>query len=160
MTRRLSMSVVLGTMLLVGATACGSDDSSANTSPGSGGGGSGENTVSVVEPADGSTIQIPFKLQVKSGVSLGTTESGQHHVHLYFDGNDKKYEVVESDNMEITSSSKAVDGLQPGKHELNISLRNADHSAAGADTKIMVEVGGSGGSQPPTSGGGGGGGGY
>ncbi len=158
MSRRLSLSVALGTMLLVGATACGSD-SSANTPSGSGGG-SGENTVSIVEPADGSTIQIPFKLQVKSGVSLGSTESGQHHVHLYFDGNDKKYEVVESDNMEITSSSKAVDGLQPGQHEMNISLRNADHSAAGADTKIMVEVGGSGGSQPPTSGGGGGGGGY
>ena len=154
------MSVVLGAMLLVGATACGSDDSSANTSPGSGGGSgdSGGNTVSIVEPADGAMIQIPFKLQVKSGVSLGSTESGQHHVHLYFDGNDKKYEVVESDNVEVTNSSKAVAGLQPGKHELNISLRNADHSPAGAETKIMVEVGGGGGAEPPASGGGGGGG--
>jgi hypothetical protein len=151
---------MLGTVLLVGATACGSDSSNANTSPGSGGG-SGGTTVSIVEPADGATIQIPFKLQVNSSESLGSTESGQHHVHLYFDGNDSKYEVIESDNVEVSSSSKAVDGLAPGKHELNISLRNADHSAAGADTKIMVEVGGGSGSQPPNSGnGGGGGGGY
>ncbi len=157
MTKRVSMSVMLGTMLLVGATACGGD-SSGDTASGSGGGGSGGNmTVSIVEPADGSSIQVPFKLKVNSSASLGTTESGQHHVHLFFDGDDSKYEVVEADNMEISNSSKAVQGLSPGKHELNVSLRNADHSAAGAEAKIMVEVGGSGGSQPPPDSGGGGG---
>jgi hypothetical protein len=160
MTKRVSMSVILGTMLLVGATACGGDSSGDTASGSGGGGGSGGMTVSIVEPAEGSAVQVPFKLRVNSSVPLGPTESGQHHVHLFFDGDDSKYEVVESDNMEIGSSSKAVQGLSPGKHELNISLRNADHSAAGVETKVMVDVGGSGGSQPPTGDTGGGGGGY
>ena len=160
MSKRLSMWVILGTTVLLGATACG-NDSSGNTTPGSGGGGSGGGlTVSIVEPSDGAAIKAPFNLKVNSSVPLGPTESGQHHVHLFFDGNDKNYEVVESDTMEISSSSKALKDVSPGKHELDISLRNADHSAAGAETKIMVDVG-EGGSQPPSTGDtGGGGGGY
>ena len=151
MTKPITMSAVLGTVLLAGLTACGGD-SSGTPAGGSGGG----PTVSIVEPADGATIKAPFQLKVKSSASLGPTQSGQHHVHLFFDGNDKKYEVVESDNLEISTSSPAVAGLTPGRHELDISLRNADHSPAGAETKIMVEVGGGGGTQPPASTGGGG----
>jgi hypothetical protein len=85
-------------------------------------------------------------------VELGSTRSGKHHVHVYFDGNDKQYEVVESDTVEISSSSKSAAGLSQGKHELNVSLRNADHSPAGAETKLTVDVGGSGGGggQPQT----------
>jgi hypothetical protein len=157
MTKRISVSAMLGTILLAGVTACGGGSS--GTTAGGSGGGSGGPSVSIVEPADGATIKAPFQLKVKSSESLGPTQSGQHHVHLFFDGNDKKYEVVESDNLEISTSSKAVAGLTPGRHELDISLRNADHSPAGAETKIMVEVGDSGGSQPPASGGGAGGGG-
>ena len=92
-------------------------------------------------------------------MELGSTDSGKHHVHLYFDGDDSKYEVVESDSMEITDASPAVEGLKSGEHELDISLRNADHSAAGFDTSITVNVnGGSGGEdQSPDDGGAGGG---
>jgi hypothetical protein len=155
------MWVILGTTVLLGATACG-NDSSETASAGSGGGGNsgGGMTVSIVEPSDGAAIKVPFNLKVNSSVPLGTTESGQHHVHLFFDGNDKNYEVVEADTMEINSSSKALKGVSPGKHELDISLRNADHSAAGAETKIMVDLGEGGGQPPSTGDTGGGGGGY
>lgn len=161
MTKLIRMSVILGAMVLVGATACGSE-SSKSTDPAGGGtaGNSSSNEVSVTEPADGASVQLPFTLKVKSSVPLGPTKSGQHHIHVFFDGNSKQYEVVESDTVQITSSSKSAAGLSPGKHELDVSLRNADHSAAGFETKITVDVGGSGGGQPQTttsySGGGGG----
>ncbi|HEV2782263.1 MAG TPA: hypothetical protein VGX25_22970 [Actinophytocola sp.] len=159
MTKRVRISVLLGALVLVGASACGSDEASGSGGSGSGSGGSGGSggmTVSIAEPADGSSVQMPFQVKVNSSVELGTTESGKHHVHLYFDGDDSKYEVVESDTVEVSSSSKSAQGLSPGKHEMNISLRNADHSPAGAETKIMVDIGGTGGGAPqpaPTSGG-------
>ena len=162
MTKLIRMSVVLGAMLLVGATACGSD-SSGSTGSGSGGDNAssgGGMQVSVKEPADGASVQLPFTLKVNTSVPLGKTNTGLHHVHVYFDGNSQQYQVVESDTVEISSSSKSAAGLTPGKHELDVSLRNADHSPAGAETKIMVDVGGAGGGgqpQTPTYSGGNGG---
>src|SRR5262245_24221278 len=101
MTKRIRISVVLGAVVLVGATACGSQSSGA-TDSGSGGSGSGSGggmTVAVTEPADGASVQLPFTLRVKSSVPLGPTTSGSHHIHVFFDGNDKKYQVVESDSV-------------------------------------------------------------
>jgi hypothetical protein len=137
------MLTALGAIVLVAATGCGSDTADS----GSTGSGNGAKTVTIKEPADGAAIDIPFTLRLDSGVELGTTDSGKDHVHLYFDGDDSKYEVVESDSMQITDKSPAVEGLKPGKHELDISLRNADHSAAGFDTSITVNVNGGGGGQ-------------
>jgi hypothetical protein len=164
--KRIRMSVVLGVLLLAGATACGSESTQSGGGGGSGSGSSGGGgmTVSVSEPADGASVQLPFKLKVNSSVPLGPTKSGQHHIHVFFDGNDKQYQVVESDTVEISSSSKSAAGLTPGKHELDVSLRNADHSPAGFETKVTVDVGGSGGGggqpQPTSTYSPGGGGGY
>lgn len=140
LNKRLRISAIFGAFLLVGVTGCGSDTAEA--------GSGGEQKVTIEEPADGASVDIPFTLRLGSSVELGPTESGNHHVHLYFDGDDSAYEVVESDSMEITKDSPAVKGLEPGEHELDISLRNADHSAAGFETKVMVQVGGSGGDKP------------
>jgi hypothetical protein len=156
LTKRVRMLTVLGAIVLVGATGCGSDTADAGSTDSGG----DAKTVTIKEPADGASIDIPFTLRLESGVELGTLESGKNHVHLYFDGDDSKYEVVESDTMEITDTSPAVEGLKPGEHEMNISLRNADHSAAGFDTSIKVNVNGGGGAQSPDDGGAGGGGGY
>jgi hypothetical protein len=150
------MLTVLGAIVLVAATGCGSDTADAGSSDS----GSGAKTVTIKEPADGASIDIPFTLRLDSGVELGTTESGKDHVHLYFDGDDSKYEVIESDSMQITDKSPAVEGLKAGKHELDISLRNADHSPAGFDTKIMVNVNGGGGDTSSDDDSGTGGGGY
>lgn len=153
MTKLIRMSVILGAMLLAGPIACGSETSGSIESGGGGNAGNGGGMqVSVSEPADGASVQLPFTLRVKSSVPLGSTKSGKHHVHVFFDGNSKQYEVVESDSVEISSSSKSAAGLSPGKHELDVSLRNADHSPAGAETKLTVDVGGSGGGggQPQT----------
>lgn len=148
------MSAVLGAFLLAGVTACADDTAAAGSE---GGGGSGGQTVTINEPADGSSVEIPFTLNLDSSVELGPEESGNNHVHVYFDGDDSKYEVVESESVEITDASPAVEGLRDGEHELNISLRNADHSPAGFETSIMVNVGGGGGGQPQDDSGTGGG---
>lgn len=161
MTKRIRLLSVLGAMLLLGVGACGSDggDSAGNGGNGgdAGSGDSGGMSVSILEPTDGASIDMPFKLALDSSVELGKTEEGLHHVHLYFDGNDSAYEVIESNDWEVTKDSPAVAGLEPGEHKMDISLRNADHSPAGFETNVTVNVGGEG-EQPPADDGGAGGG--
>jgi hypothetical protein len=135
---RSGIAAIFGAVVLVGATGCGGDSAEAGSNGGASG---GEQMVTINEPAEGASVDVPFTLNLDSSVELGTTESGNHHVHLYFDGDDSKYEVIESESMEITDASPAVDGLKSGEHELNISLRNADHSPAGFETSVMVRVG-------------------
>lgn len=119
---------------------CGGDDGNASTTS------EGESdgpSVEIVQPGDGDALSTPFALVVDSSEELGTTDSGNHHVHIYFDGDDSAYEVIESGNgeeHEIGADSPALEGLEPGEHVLNISLRNADHSAAGAEDEITVTV--------------------
>lgn len=143
--KRFPLSVALSAVMLVGVTACGGDSGGGGSSSA---GASSEN-VSIKAPADGASINAPFQLTVTSNEDLGTTESGKHHIHLYFDGDDSKYEVVEAADRQIKSDSPALKGLSPGEHTLNVSLRNADHSPAGAEDEIKVMVGGSG--QPAPS---------
>ena len=140
MTKGLRMSAAAAALVL-GVGACGGDagDDTATTS----GGGDGGPSVEILQPADGDTIGVPFTLEVDSSEELGSTDTGRHHVHIFFDGDDSTHEVIEDDNRdprEITEDSPAVEGLDPGEHVLNISLRNADHSPAGAEAEVTVNV--------------------
>ncbi|MGH8823150.1 MAG: hypothetical protein ACRDVN_01565 [Jiangellaceae bacterium] len=141
MNKRLRMIAVVGALAL-GVSACGGDDGDDGATT-SGGGGDSAMSVEILQPADGDTISVPFTLEVDSSEELGTTDTGLHHVHLFFDGDDSSYEVIEDGNLEareITEDSPAVEGLEPGEHVLNISLRNADHSPAGAEAEVTVNV--------------------
>jgi hypothetical protein len=115
--------------------ACGEDGDAAASSM----------TVSVVEPARDAKIGLPFTVKIDAGVPLGPTESGKHHVHLWFDDNANDYLVVESETAEVkggltaTLSGKPMP-LPPGEHVIHVSLRNANHSPAGADTEIPVQI--------------------
>jgi hypothetical protein len=115
-------------------------DDGGDAGAGAGGGGNA-GAISITEPASGAQVQLPFTLKFKSEVELGPTEKGVHHVHVFFDGDDSKYEVVEADSFEVKS-------LPAGKHTVHASLRNADHSPAGSETQIDVEVTGDGGTAP------------
>jgi hypothetical protein len=117
------------------AAACGSDDGSNN---GAAAGGDGENQLSISSPSDGAEVTVPFNLEFSSAVPLGAPDTGEHHVHVYFDGNDADYEVVSTDSFQVTD-------LSDGDHTITASLRNADHSAAGSDVTIAVTVTGGGG---------------
>jgi hypothetical protein len=108
-------------------------------------GGSGGPTLSITEPANGASVTVPFMVKVTSSEQLGTTESGKHHVHLYFDDNQNDYTVVESDTAKITNAPT-------GRHVLHVSLRNANHSAAGAEAQVELTIGGAGGQTSPSPG--------
>src|SRR5262245_40125084 len=111
MIKRLRMSVVLGAVLLLGATACGESADAGSGGSGSGAGGSGGDSkmnVKVVEPADGATLDGPFKLKVDSSVKLAPMETGEHHLHLYFDGDDSNYELVLGPDWDVPADSPAL----------------------------------------------------
>ncbi|MGH8828257.1 MAG: hypothetical protein ACRDVZ_11835 [Jiangellaceae bacterium] len=123
---RIAPALVVGALALA---SCGGDDATTGTGTGSNG-----MTLTITSPDDGAEVDVPFTLEVDSSEPLGPTESGEHHVHVFFDGDDSEYMVVESDSVEITD-------LSDGEHVVNASLRNADHSAAGVETEISVVVG-------------------
>jgi hypothetical protein len=114
--------------LLATLAACGGTDAAA----GDGGGGM---SVSVTEPAPDAMLEVPFDVTLTASVPLGPTESGKHHVHVWFDGNDHDYQVVEAPTVRIAT-------LAAGPHVLHVSLRNANHSPAGAETEVPITVGG------------------
>jgi len=135
--------LLLAAVALLAASCGGGGEAGAGA--GSGGGAAGAGAVTILEPANGAQLQVPFTLRVKSDVELGPTEKGVHHIHVFFDGDDSKYEVVEADSYEVTS-------LTPGRHGVDVLLRNADHSPAGSEAKVEVEVtGGAGGGSTETT---------
>lgn len=143
MSKRLIAPAVAAVLLALAA--CGG-----TASGGPGGEGDGGMTLEFVSPTDGAEISFPFTVQFESSEELGPTEDGVHHVHVYFDGDDSTYEVVEGETWEVTTVQ-----APEGEHTLNASLRNADHSPAGVETEISVTVGQGGGGTDGGSDGGG-----
>jgi len=136
--------------LLFGAMACGDDDTDASTSGDSSdssadsGASTGSEPIEITSPSDGDQVGGAFDVAFASSEDLGPTDTGKHHVHLFFDGSDD-YEVVETESF-------TVDTLDEGEHTIKAALANADHSLTGDETEITVEVGSGG----AGSGGGGG----
>jgi hypothetical protein len=126
MTRRL-IGPALGVVLLLAA--CG--ESGGDAAAGEEG-----MTLEIVAPEDGAEIGLPFTVELESSEELGPPEEGVHHVHVYFDGNDSEYEIVEAETWDVTTIQAPA-----GEHTLHASLRNADHSPAGVETEITVTVG-------------------
>jgi hypothetical protein len=118
--RLLALTCVSAVMLV----SCGGDGDDAD--PGATG-------VTIDEPADGAEVAVPFSLEFSADDGLGPQATGNHHVHVFFDGDESNYEIVEETSFEVT-------GLSPGEHTITVSLRNADHSAAGAEDEITVTV--------------------
>ncbi|NUT18826.1 MAG: hypothetical protein HOV77_06550 [Hamadaea sp.] len=110
--------------------ACGSD------------GDAGTMSLSVREPAADATVTVPFAVAFDSSVPLGDEASGLHHVHLYFDDNSNDYLIVESTSVQVTNAP-------PGRHVMHLSLRNANHSAAGVETQVTLIVSGTPGPSSP-----------
>jgi hypothetical protein len=114
-------------VLLATLTACsGSEGTAAN---------GGDLSLSIVEPVSGATVAVPFSVKLESSVPLGPTESGRHHVHIWFDNNEAEYVIVESDSVQITDAPA-------GQHTMHVSLRNANHSPAGEEVTTPLTIGG------------------
>ncbi len=137
------IGVGLVAALALSLTACAKGD---------GAGSGGAPTIKIVSPAEGSSVSVPFKVEVSSNVALGETSTGNDHVHLCFDGGDcsKDYTIGYGSSIEVTD-------LSAGQHTIEASLRNADHSDAGASATVTVTVTGSGGTGTGTGGSTGGG---
>jgi hypothetical protein len=124
---------------------------------GEGAGGSDSLTLSISSPEDGAQVSSPFTVEVEASEPLGEPDTGEHHVHLCFDGAecDDEYELVYGDTFEVSD-------LSAGEHTIEASLRNADHSDAAVSDEVTVTVEGGGGGKTDdeTDTGGNGGGGY
>jgi hypothetical protein len=121
-------------MMAATMAACSNDESS---------GGSAGTSLQVTAPAANATVTVPFTVTFDSGVPLGDETSGLHHVHLYFDDNSDDYLVVESTTVQVTNAPA-------GTHVMHLSLRNANHSAAGAETQVALTISAAPGGSPAT----------
>ncbi|MGH2418004.1 MAG: hypothetical protein ACRDFY_06695 [Candidatus Limnocylindria bacterium] len=83
---------------------------------------------------------MPFDITVESNVEIGPPESGNHHVHFYFDT-----DISSPEYQLVYDTSETVDrDLGSGEHTIIASLRNADHSDAGPMQEITLTVAGDG----------------
>jgi hypothetical protein len=151
----------LATLALLTAACSGDDDDTVAGDPGAetgggsdsggGGGGDGDLTISIADPADGATVDPGFQVEVDPSVDVGEPDTGLHHVHLYYDGNqsDGEYDIVYS----IYEPWTVDRDLPPGEHTIEAFIANADHSLTDASDEITVMVGeGAGGGGTDTTG--------
>jgi len=119
----------LAALVLLGTACAGASAASGNGS-----------MLRISAPVNGAQVTVPFTIKVDAGVPLGSPATGKDHVHFCFDGADcsQEYKIAYGNTYQVTQ-------LAPGKHTIEASLRNADHSAAGPTATITVTVAGSGG---------------
>ena len=124
------MTIVVLAVSLVAASCAGSAGAG-----GAGGDGDAPLSLEIASPTAGAETSQPFTVSFDSSVPLGDSSTGLHHVHLCFDGGscDTEYTLVFGDTFQVS-------GLAAGPHTIEASLRNADHSAAGADDRISLTV--------------------
>jgi len=105
-------------------------------SDGASAGGGSSATLDITTPADGAEVGSPFTVEFASNVALGDPSTGDHHVHLCFDGEDcdTEYSLGYGKTFEVGD-------LPPGEHTIEALLRNADHSDAGVTDTVTVTVG-------------------
>ncbi len=145
--RLVALGAALAALALVAAACSGDDDDTVAGDPGAeggdsgsgGGGGDGDMTISIADPTDGATVEPGFKVDVDPSVDIGEPDSGLHHVHLYYDGNqaDGEYDIVYSADEPWTVDRD----LSPGEHTIEAVIANADHSLTDASDEVTVTVG-------------------
>jgi hypothetical protein len=93
-------------------------------------------TIGFVAPSDGSSVSIPFDVELEASEALDEPSTGNRHAHIYFDtGTDAAdYDIVYGTAWEVTRE------LAPGDHTLTVALANPDHSLAGPTEEITVTV--------------------
>jgi hypothetical protein len=119
MTRRLSPVAALA---LVAALTTGCDDNPPDS-------------VTITAPSEGDVVSLPFEITLEASVTLGTSDAGLHHVHVWFGDDLDSYFVVEGNTGQVTS---APDGAQV----MHASLRNPDHTDTGAETAVQIVISG------------------
>jgi hypothetical protein len=103
-------------------------------------------SLDIVTPASGATVGRSFRVEVRSNVPFGEPSTGEHHLHLYFDGVKTvgKYAIVYGKSTTVTT-------LSPGKHTIEAEIANPDHSGTGVTKTFTVTVGANGSSKTPST---------
>jgi len=150
--RLVSLGAALAALALF-AAACSDDDDTVAGEPsqeggsggsgGDGGGGDGDMTISIAAPAEGDAVEPGFEVEVDPSVEVGETDTGLHHVHIYYDGNQDngEYDIVYS----VDEPWTVERDLAPGEHTIEAFIANADHSLTDASDEITLMVGEGGG---------------
>jgi hypothetical protein len=142
-SRPFAAAAVAG-LVAVLAVACAAEDPD-TTGGQSGQAGAGQ-TIQIVEPADGATVNVPFEVVVDASVELGPTGQGLNHFHVWFGEAQDQPLIVESD-------SGTVQDAPNGEQTMWVSLQEADHTPVGDPVSITVTVqGGSDAPAPPPPG--------
>jgi hypothetical protein len=102
----------------------------------------GASTLSVVVPDAGAAVSLPFTVTVATGEPLGESDTGRHHIHIWYDGNEDQYQISYVENAQVTDAPA-------GAHTMTVSLRNADHSDAGPRVDVPLTIGGTPASDTP-----------
>jgi hypothetical protein len=143
------LGAVLAALALLAAACSGDDDDdtvagdpgaeSGGGSDSGGGGSDGDLTISIADPTDGATVESGFQVEVDPSVDIGEPDTGLHHVHLYYDGNQSEgeYDIVYSADEPWTVERD----LEPGEHTIEAFIANADHSLTDASDEVTVMVG-------------------
>jgi hypothetical protein len=121
---------------------CGGSSDAASDGQGSSGQGSGaqqggSSALTITEPKEGATVTLPFTVKYTSSQTLGPTDSGKDHVHVFLDGDKSEYTVV-------TANTYQIKNAPAGKHVVDVTLQHADHSPVGPTAKVTVNITGAG----------------
>ncbi len=88
-------------------------------------------SLSVVAPKNGAEVESPLIVEVATSVPLGEPGS-DFHLHVFFDGH--------KDDYEIKTSKRFAINVPAGRHTITVLLRKPDHSSAGPQARLTVEV--------------------
>lgn len=108
-------------MIATSLTACGEDEF-------------GE-ALTLISPATGDVVGLPFEVLINTSAPLGPPDEGLHHIHIWF-GDDVAAQTIGEDRV------IRINNAPDGQHDMHISLRHADHSAAGADITVRITISG------------------
>ena len=92
-----------------------------------------DRTVTITSPQNGAAVGSSVPIKFTTSVPIGPLETGKDHVHVIVDGDTNNFVVV-------TAHQTTVKNLSPGKHTIGVTLQHADHSPAGAQDQITVNV--------------------
>src|SRR5918996_2646216 len=87
---------------------------------GAGSGGSDSLSLRISGPMEGAQVSDPFTITLDANVPLDDPSTGEHHVHLCFDGADCD---VESEYALVYGETFEASDLSPSEHTIEASLR-------------------------------------
>lgn len=87
--------------------------------------------VRVTTSAGEATVEVITDLILSKEHMDGAKRPGEGHIHMYIDNGEK---------MVTTEKTTTFNNLPPGKHTVNVSLHNNDHTPYDVSRKVEFEI--------------------